>query len=496
MRKRTDQESIDDEALLHAVVDCSDDAIIAKSLDGTIALWNNAAERLFGYSRAEMLSQSADRLVPPERQADDARVIARALEGERIDHFETIRLTKAGDRIEVSLTVSPIRDAAGRLVGLSHAVRDITHQKSIDRQALHLAALVDSSDDAIASKDLDGVVQSWNRAAERMFGFTAPEIIGRSIRTIIPKDLWHEEDEVLRRVRAGDRIEHFDTVRRRKNGTLLPVSLTVSPIRTAEGVIIGASKIARDLSALRAYADALEQKVKDRTEALETANTHLEAFAYSVSHDLRAPLRGMQGLAHALLEDYGGELDARGRDYAARIVAETRMMDQLIQDLLAYSRLAHIEVTLEPVDVRDAVEAALHNLRQDIADRQASVEITGEMPVLQANRTLLVQALTNLLSNAFKFGGSHPSVQVQAERTRGGVRISVEDHGIGIAPQHHDRVFRAFERLHGIEEFPGTGMGLAIVRKGIERLGGRVGLESAEGQGSRFWIELPAAEAA
>jgi signal transduction histidine kinase len=178
------------------------------------------------------------------------------------------------------------------------------------------------------------------------------------------------------------------------------------------------------------------------------------------------------------------------------MLAESKLMDQLIQDLLAFSRLAHIEVPMEPVDAREAIEAALHNLRHDIAERHATVQITGEMPVLQANRTLLVQALTNLLSNAFKFGGDYPIVKVQAERAGDDVRISVEDYGIGIAPQHHDRVFRAFERLHGVEAFPGTGMGLAIVRKGIERLGGRVGVESAEGQGSRFWIELPRAEAA
>ncbi len=606
------------QALLHAIVDSSDDAIIGRDLDGIVNLWNNAAEKLFGYSRAEMVGRSSDIIVPADRQAEDAAVMARARQGERVDHYETIRLSKTGRRVEVSLTISPIRHSSGDLVGFSHIARDITQQKIADRQFIHLAAVVDSSDDAIASKDLNGIVQSWNRAAEQMFGYSAAEIVGQSIRVIIPEERWPEEDEVLERLRAGERIEHFDTVRRRKDGVLIPVSLTVSPIRTANGVIVGASKIARDisersfmeqeasrlaaivdssddaivsknldgvvqtwnraaermfgytagemigqsitriipddrlpeetevlsrirrgesiehyetirrakdgslipisltvspirdrdgmvvgaskiardLSALRMYADTLEQTVKDRTAALETANTHLESFAYSVSHDLRAPLRGMQGLAHALLEDYGEKLDERGHDYASRIVSEAKLLDQLIQDLLEYSRLTHIEVTFEAVDAREALDAALHQLRQDILEKGATVRVASDLPKLRGNRAVLIQVFTNLISNAVKFGGERPAVEVRAEQDTRRIRIVVEDRGIGIAPQHHERVFRAFERLHGVESYPGTGMGLAIVRKGIERLGGRVGVDSEEGRGSRFWVELPRLEAA
>jgi signal transduction histidine kinase len=236
--------------------------------------------------------------------------------------------------------------------------------------------------------------------------------------------------------------------------------------------------------------------VRERTASLETANSQLESFAYSVSHDLRAPLRGMHGLADALLEDYGDVLDERARDYARRIVAEAKTLDQLIQDLLAYSRLTRIDVAIEPVEVGQVVEAALHNLDEDIRTKHASVEVASELPRVRANRAVLTQVLTNLISNAVKFNGATPAVRVRAENVDGAARIWVEDNGIGISPKHHDRIFRAFERLHGVEEYPGTGIGLAIVHKGIERLGGRVGVESSEGQGSRFWFELPRAEAA
>jgi signal transduction histidine kinase len=321
-------------------------------------------------------------------------------------------------------------------------------------------------------------------------------MIGRSITTIIPEDRLLEEDDVLGRIRGGLSIGHYETIRRAKDGTLVPISLTVSPIRDRHGRVVGASKIARDLSALREYATTLEQTVKDRTALLEQANTQLESFAYSVSHDLRAPLRGMQGLSHALLEDYREQLDERGRDYAVRIVGEAAAMDRLIQDLLAYSRLTQIEVEMEDLEVSQVLDAALHNLREDIRLSGAIVRVSGSMTPVRANRTLLVQIMTNLISNAVKFGGERPAVVVILERDGTLARITVEDHGIGIALQHQDRIFRAFERLHGVDSYPGSGMGLAIVRKAIERLGGRVGVQSQEGQGSRFWIEVPRSAAA
>jgi PAS domain S-box-containing protein len=443
-----------------------------------------------------MVGRSIRTIIPRERWGEEDEVLRRIRAGERIEHFETVRQRKDGSLVPTALTVSPIRDANGVVIGASKIARDITLQRTLQREANRLGAVVESSDDAIVSKDLNGIVQTWNRAAERMFGYSAAEVIGRSITIIIPEDRLGEEAEVLSRVRRGLRIDHYETIRRRKDGTAIPISLTVSPIYDHAGQVIGASKTARDLSALRAYATTLEETVRERTAALESANTQLESFAYSVSHDLRAPLRGMHGLAHALLEDYGQALDDRARDYASRIVAEATLLDRLIQDLLAYSRLTRIDVALEAVDVRDVVEAALHNVDGDVRAAHATVEVAPDLPRLKANRAVLVQVLTNLISNAVKFGGERPLVRVRADSDDGKARIWVEDQGIGISPKHHERIFHAFERLHGPERYPGTGIGLAIVHKGIERLGGRVGVESEEGRGSRFWFELPRAEAA
>jgi PAS domain S-box-containing protein len=488
--------SIPDSALLQAIVESSEDAIVAETLDGRITAWNPGARRLLGYESSDAIGQPATILVPEHVRAAEQQLRERVLAGERIRDYETQRITRTGDAIDVSCMLSPIRDATGALLGLAHVLHDIGRRRGMERDVNRLAAIVDSSDDAIVSKNLDGIIQTWNKGAERMFGYTAAEAVGRSIRMIIPDDRQAEEDEVLARIRSGQRVDHFDTIRRRKDGTLIPISLSVSPVYDGTGKVIGASKIARDLSALRAYATTLEQTVRQRTAALEMANTQLEAFAYSVSHDLRAPLRGMHGLAHALLEDYGPQLDERARDYARRIVEEAQMLDRLIQDLLAYSRLTRIEVSLEPVDVADVVDEALRVLSRDLLEARATVEVEADLPSVRANRAVLVQVFTNLISNAVKFSGPEPIVRVRADRSNGTARIWVEDQGIGIAPQHHERIFRAFERLHGVEEYPGTGIGLAIVHKGIERLGGRVGVESNLGAGSRFWFELSRTEAA
>lgn len=232
--------------------------------------------------------------------------------------------------------------------------------------------------------------------------------------------------------------------------------------------------------------------------ALKESNAELEAFAYSVSHDLRAPLRAMQGFAQALVEDCAAELGETGLDYARRIVSAATRLDALIQDLLVYSRISHNKVELEEVNLGWAVREALGHLEAPLRETGAVVIQAPEYAIVRAHHQTVVQVIANLLSNACKFvaPGTRPEIRLQTERAGGHVRLWVQDNGIGIAPEFHARIFRVFERLHAVEVYPGTGVGLAIVRKGVERMGGRLGLESAPHCGSRFWVELPLAESA
>jgi len=236
----------------------------------------------------------------------------------------------------------------------------------------------------------------------------------------------------------------------------------------------------------------LEEQVRERTSALQERNDELEAFGYSISHDLRAPLRAMQGFSQALLEDCGDRLDAMGREYAERIVAGGKRMDELIRDLLAYSRVSRAELQLMRVPLTPIAQSALAELSGLLRSRSANVRVDEPLPVVLGHPATLSQVLMNLLGNGLKFVPPErtPELRVSAERRNGLVRVWVEDNGIGIAPEHLARIFRVFERLHSTDDYPGTGIGLAIVRKAAERMGGRVGVESNPGSGSRFWIEL------
>ena len=237
--------------------------------------------------------------------------------------------------------------------------------------------------------------------------------------------------------------------------------------------------------------ETLEQRIVERTTQLEEANQDLEAFAYSIAHDLRAPLRGMQGLAEALLEDYGNSLDALGQEYAHHIVISAQRLDELIHDLLAYSRLSRTELTLSSVDLNLVVSEAMTQLQADLKQQQATVTLLSVLPKVLGHRTTLVQVVANLLSNAIKFvENTQPQVQIWAETQDDWVQLWIADNGIGIAPEHQPRIFRVFERLHGIETYPGTGIGLAVVQKGVERMGGQVGVESQLGRGSQFSLKL------
>jgi PAS domain S-box-containing protein len=472
---------------------------IGVSKNGIQVLINPAYLKMFGYHRVEDVAGRPvlEFIAPDQREFIRDRMERRATGGDAPAHYETRGLRSDGCEFDLEVDVSSykLKEEIYTLVIL----RDVTERKRAEEARNRLAAIVESSDDAIVSKALDGSIVSWNAGAEKVFGYSAEEAVGRPITFIIPPDHLDEEPQILERLKRGQQIEHFETIRLRKDGSRINVSLTISPIKDSAGQAIGVSKIARDITErkraeaqIRQLNTDLEQRVIERTAQLEGINMELESFTYSVSHDLRAPLRAMQGLATALIEDYRESLDDTGRDYAQRIVAAGGRMERLIHDLLAYSRLSRTDLELRPVELEAVVADVRNQLEADLNDRNALLSARTPMPAVVGQRATLVQIVSNLVSNAVKFvaPGDTPDVKLWAEERGAVVRLWVEDNGIGIAPEYQGRIFRIFERLHGVETYPGTGIGLAIVEKGVHRLGGRAGVESAQGRGSRFWVEL------
>src|SRR5262245_41178959 len=285
-------------AMLAAIVDSSSDVIITTSLDGRIAFWNRAAEHVFGHSEAEAIGQPTTLIVPPERIEEERLVLTRVARGESVEDFQTIRRTKDGRDLEISFTIAPIRALSGRIVGASTVARDIGEMRLGREARTRLAAIVESSDDAIIGRTLDGVIESWNHGAESLFGYTSAEAVGRNITMIVPPDRLDEEDNAMRLVRSGQRIDHFETARRRKDGTLVDVSLTISPIRDAIGQVVGASKIARDIGERKRFdrerQSALERERAARAEAEQLTRSRDE-FLSTLSHELRSPLNAILG---------------------------------------------------------------------------------------------------------------------------------------------------------------------------------------------------------
>ena len=257
------------QATLSAIVESSDDAIISKDLNGIITSWNRGAERIFGYSEAEAIGQPITMLIPEDRLGEEQNIITNIKSGNRVKHIDTIRLDKNGREIPISVTVSPIKNAYGKIVGASKVARDVSDRLQIVEKQAMLSAIVESSDDAIISKNLEGIIMSWNRGAEQLFGYSEAEIVGQSITKLIPKERLHEENVILDRIRNGKKVDHFETVRCDKSGRRFPVSITVSPIRDAKGNVIGASKVARDISVQVESQQAMEKYISN----LETLNT-------------------------------------------------------------------------------------------------------------------------------------------------------------------------------------------------------------------------------
>ncbi len=348
-------------------------------------------------------------------------------------------------------------------------------------------AIVESSDDAIISKTLTGVITSWNPAAERLFGYTAAEVIGRPISMLMPPERHDDMESILHRVRRGERVDHFETVRISKAGRRIPVSLSVSPVKDDKGRIVGAAKIARDISA-RKNAEAERERLL--LEAQQGVRLR-DVFLSVAGHELRTPLNALKLQLYALQRPLAGSIHAVK---LAKAEHEVDRLATLTTRLLDVARIAAggFRPEVEPMDFVDLVTAAAARMQTDAAMVGSRIEVsTPPSLVGHWDRCALDQVVTNLLSNAVKFGRGHP-IEVRVERQEASaVRVTVRDHGSGVEPGDRERIFEQFERGVSDRSFGGLGLGLWIARQIVSAHGGRIGLTDFGGPGAEFFVELP-----
>jgi len=483
---------------LAAIIESSDDAIIGKDLNGIITSWNKGAERIFGFTTGEMVGTSMLRLIPVDRYDEETAILGKIRRGENVGHFETRRQTKDGRLIDVSITASPIKDAAGQVFGVSKVAHDISLRKEAEAAGRSSEAryrtLFNYAPDGILLADPKGCYLDANASMCRMLGYTREELVGLHARDIVAPAEFPHVAPALAAIAAGPDY-HREWLFRRKDGS--DVSAEVIATTMPDGNLLA---MIHDLSERKAAAEKLaqlnvelEHRVTERTEQLQAANEELEAFSYSVSHDLRAPLRHVAGFVELLQKDAGPTLSEKNLRFLATISQSAKRMGNLIDDLLAFSKVGRSEMQKTQVNLDELVRETVADLQPEIKNRKIAWTI-HPLPPVQADRALMRMALVNLISNAIKFTGARAEAAIEigcAPGQNGTAAVFVRDNGAGFDPKYAEKLFGVFQRLHSQDEFEGTGIGLANVKRIISRHGGRVWAEGAVEGGATFWFSIP-----
>ncbi|BAY12276.1 PAS domain S-box protein [Calothrix sp. NIES-2098] len=540
---------------LAAIVESSEDAIMSKTLDSVILSWNYGAETLFGYTAKEAIGQSVTILIPSDRMNEETQIIEKLKRGERVSHFETVRQRKDGTLIDISLSISPVKDATGKIIAASTIARDIGARKQAEEAMFRLAAIVESSEDAIISKTLDGLIVSWNRGAETLFGYTAKEAIGQPMVMLVPGDRINEEAQILEKLKCGERVDHFETVRQRKDGKLIDISLTISPVKDATSKIIGASKIARDIGvrkqaeeALRHSEAQLRQKAIDlETTLLELKRTQtqlvqnekmssLGQLVAGIAHEINNPVNFIYANfnpANEYIQDLLGLLQLYKQHYPSPVAeiqnkSKAIDLDFLVEDLpkllcsmeVGADRIKKIvlslrnfsrmdEAEMKSVNIHEGIDNTLMILQNRLKAKQDRPEIEvikeyGNLPLVECYAGQLNQVFMNIISNAIDAleerdeWRTFEEMKQQPSQIRICTEIVSPDRiKIGILDNGCGIPESVQQRL--CDPFfttkpvgKGTGLGMSISYQIVtEKHGGSLQWHSIPGQGADFVVEIP-----
>ncbi len=471
---------------LRSTVDLSPDTITIHR-DGKLLFINKAGLTLFGaetedqllgltmndlihYSYREKIAQRIENMIKYMKQVPVIDISVKRLNGSYID---------------VSVASTPVLYHS-----IPHVItilRDITERKKNEEIKNQLASIVLNSGDAIYAMSIDGQIQSWNPGAEKLYGYAEKDAIGRNISIVVPEFKQNELNHLLNKVSKGERIEAFETKRQRKDKSMLDVSLTISPIREESGLVTSVSAISRDIT----FKKQVEEELRRYAEELALSNEELYVFSYAASHDLQEPLRSIQNFIETLNKKYKKRLGPEMEEQIKSADDGVTRMYRLITDFLMYSRVGTERAIKEEVDCNKALKDALANLEVAVKESKASIK-QFTLPKIFGNYIQMTQVFQNLVANAIKYQGENkPSIEISAEKKDGMWLFAVKDNGIGIEQWFSERIFIVFQKLHDHRKYPGSGIGLALCKRVIEKHSGKIWFESEVGKGTTFFFTLP-----